>query len=113
MTAALAPRSAEVYQYGAMVARNEALTEAVRFALDAWPLSRRELAARASVPHPTLVKIANDQLGASEEVAERILAALDAWRDEQQAVAREVAKISRPIRRELRRAQERTTDTEA
>jgi predicted transcriptional regulator len=93
--------------------RHEALTAAVMAALDAWPLSGRDLASRAGVPHATLVKIAREQLGASEDVAERVLAALDAWREEQKATAREVASAGRSIRGELRRTQRRTTDTEA
>jgi len=107
----LATIHSEVYHYGAMV-RNEVLTEAVLLALEAWPLARRELATRAGVPNATLVKIANRRLGASEEVARRIVAALDMWQEEQRTAARQITKACRPIRRELRRAEDRAEETE-
>lgn len=88
--------------------RNEALTAAVRTALLAWPLSRRDLASRAGVPNATLVKIAGGKLGASGEVAERLLAALEAWSDEQRSATKAMEEASGPLRRALRRAKGRS-----
>jgi hypothetical protein len=87
--------------------RSDILTDVVRRALDAWPLSRRELAVRSGIPNTTLVKIAGGQLGASEEVARRLLIALDAWRADHGAAVKNVEAASRPLRRELRRAETR------
>lgn len=87
--------------------RNDTLTDAVRSALAAWPVSRRDLAARSGIPNTTLVKIASGQLGASEDVARRVLRALEGWREEQREAAKNVVDASRQIRRELGRARKR------
>lgn len=100
----------KVYQSGSM-ARHEALTDAVQALLDAWPYSRRDLATRAGVPHGTLTRIVKDQLGASPDVAARLLAALDKWQDEQRATAQAIADATQPVRQELLRA-DRSTHTE-
>jgi hypothetical protein len=94
------------------MARDQALTEAVRRALEVWPASRRDLASRAGVPHGTLTKIAREQLGASPDVAERLLAALQQWQHEQRAAAAAVADASQPIREALRRAGSHSPSTE-
>lgn len=52
-------------------------TEAVRHAIEAIPVSRREIARRAGLAHTTLNRIANDTGGASRPVAEAVAAALD------------------------------------
>ena len=85
--------------------RYEALTELLRHVLNAWPLSVRDLASRANVPHITLSKIANGRLGASPEVAARVLGALEAWTDEQRGALRKLTSIGRAIRRELDRTE--------
>lgn len=50
----------------------DALTEAVRRAVHALPVSRRELARRAGLAHTTLNRIANDQQRATPEVAQAL-----------------------------------------
>ena len=52
-------------------------TEAVRRALEALPMSRREIARRAGLAHTTLNRIANRTGGASPDVAEAVATALD------------------------------------
>ena len=56
------------------------LTEAVRRALAEAPASVRALAKEAGIPHSTLVRIKQGQLGASVAVASALLKALECQR---------------------------------
>lgn len=56
---------------------SERRTDAVRRALEALPVSRREIARRAEVAHTTLNRIAGGEGGASRDVAEAVADALD------------------------------------
>ena len=55
------------------------LSEATRKALATAPCSLRKLADEAGIPHSTLVRIQQGTLGASPEVARKLLKALRAW----------------------------------
>lgn len=110
MTSTLAACDRVTYRYP-VAARYSGLTKAVLAALGAWPLSDRELARRARIPAPTLVKIRKSEgFGASDKVAGRILAALAQWRGEMRDAVREVRKAERRIARELARPSENTSN---
>lgn len=48
-------------------------TDAVRTVIEAWPGTLNSLANAARVPQPTLWRIKNGELGASEDVARAVL----------------------------------------
>lgn len=53
------------------------LTEAVRQAIEALPMSRREIARRAGLAHTTLNRIAHGQQRATPEIARAVAGALE------------------------------------
>lgn len=61
---------------------SNARTRAVRRALIMAPISMRKIGREADVPHPTLVRIKNNDLGASEDVAEAVADVLEQWSGE-------------------------------
>lgn len=74
---------------------NNARTRAVRRAIMMAPVSLREIAREAGVPHTTLVRIKGNKLGASKDVADSVATALEQWSGELSDVAGEIRRAMR------------------
>ena len=97
MYSATLPES-PMYSIMEYMVRDQSLTDVVRRALEVWPGSDRSLAKLAGVPHVTVSKLRTGRLGASPEVARRLLAVLE-------PTAQSLADAADFVRRELERAE--------